>query len=154
MRYHLMVALVIGFALWFFAIRPYEEGMRTGEQIERAILKLSTKCPPDVSRERWAHCINWTWQLHANYGPYWNWDRNERQRFIEELEQRVNGPVDMATIDWIWDQYVELTDGGKNYDDNRPTLPESLAEVDSFGPAPSDPLEELIEMYESEWRKM
>ncbi len=155
-RIVLIVALfgTLGFAFWFFGIRPHEEGMRTGKQIERAILKLSTKCPADVSRERWAHCIAWTWQLHTNYGPYSYWDRDERQRFIEELEQRVNGHVDMATIDWIWDQYVESTTGGRDYDGYRPTVPERLEEVDSH-PYPSkvDPLREWIQMYESErWK--
>ena len=153
-----MVLIVVilsipGLALWHFKIRPHREGMRTDKQMQRAILQLATKCPADVSRERWAHCIGWTWQLHGNYGPYWHWDQDERQGFIEELEQRVNGPVDMATIDWIWNQYVEHADGGENYEGYRPTRPESLAEVDSYGPAACDPLEDWIARYEAARRR-
>jgi len=45
-------------------------------------------------------------------------------RFADELEERLKGDVDMATIDWMWEEYVEIAVNGQRYsDDYRPTGP-------------------------------
>jgi hypothetical protein len=98
-------------------------------------------------------CIGWTWNLHGNWGYPAFFDRHELQRFANELDQRVDGRVELATIDWIWDQYANHTRGGQRYADGcRQAIEDTLKEVDSNS-WPGDPLEEWIEMYETEKSK-
>jgi hypothetical protein len=52
-------------------------------------------------------------------------------RFERELNRRLKGPVDLQTIDWIWDEMARLTPNGKTYSDSyRPTTPERLKEFE------------------------
>jgi hypothetical protein len=53
----------------------------------------------------------------------------------DELEQRLEGHVDMSTIDWIWDEIEAVSVYGKNYsEDYRPTTPERLQAAKSMPP--------------------
>ena len=45
-------------------------------------------------------------------------DRAELQRFADELEHRIHGPVDLKTIDWIWDEIERISKYGKKYSDD------------------------------------
>lgn len=44
-------------------------------------------------------------------------DRAELQRFADELEHRLRGPVDLKIIDWIWDEFERISKYGKHYSD-------------------------------------
>jgi hypothetical protein len=52
-----------------------------------------------------------------------------------ELQDRLNRPVDLGTIDWIWDQFERLSPGyGPTYSQRyRPTSPERLREFQEQG---------------------
>lgn len=81
--------------------------------------KLAQKQPQDVNRGQWDFAVGWTWQLHCNCGEV---DRAWRDGFVEELERRLEGPVGIADIEWIWDEYVRHTANGQSYSDEyRPT---------------------------------
>jgi hypothetical protein len=95
--------------------------------VEERIVRLADKRPPDMSSSRWAYSIHWTWNLHANYGGYESFDRSERARFLREFDRRLDGKVDLGTIDWIWDEYVKHSSGGRYYSENfRPTDPKNV----------------------------
>lgn len=95
------------------------------------IYSLASKRPPDVSRGEWENMVGCTINLHANCGH--SVDTDWRDRFAAELKRRLQAPVDVATIDWIWDEYVRFTKVGKSYSDMfRPTTPENRTESD-FG---------------------
>ena len=52
------------------------------------------------------------------------------------LERRLQGPTNVATIDWIWDEYARITKGGRGYGERfRPTHSPDLefAEPGCFG---------------------
>lgn len=76
--------------------------------------------------------VAWTLNAHSNcitFSP--NIPQAERDRFLANLQERLRGPVELTTIDWIWDELVRLTSYGKTYSDNwRPTLPERLREFE------------------------
>jgi hypothetical protein len=59
-------------------------------------------------------------------------DKEERfQHFADELEVRLRSPVDVETIDWIWDEIERLSNNGKRYsDDFRPVRNGQLKEPD------------------------
>jgi hypothetical protein len=98
----------------------------------RAELKtLAEKRPPDVTPRQWDEVVFWTLNLHANcIMSNMRMPRAERAKFLAELRERLSGPVDLKTIDWIWDEVVRLSPGcGKTYSErHRPTTPERLRE--------------------------
>lgn len=73
--------------------------------------------------------MGWTLNLHANCASdFTQVDSRAAEVFVDELERRIGGTVNLATIDWIWDEYSKFTKHGKEYSDKyRPTDPERLA---------------------------
>jgi hypothetical protein len=55
----------------------------------------------------------------------------DMRRFQSELDEKVNGDVDMTTILWIWDRYTTLTPAGGEYQRFRRVM---LDEVEQVGP--------------------
>ncbi len=97
--------------------------------VEYRILRLAEKRPAEVSPDQWAFCVYWTWQLHDNYGGYEFFDPARRGPFLAEFDRRLDGRVDLGTIDWIWDQYVEHAKGRYFSENFRPTSPQRLRQV-------------------------
>jgi len=87
------------------------------------MMRLVEKRPSDVPPGQWEFAVGWTINLHANCGSWADaMSISKAQAFSLELEERVRGPVSLATIDWIWDQYGSFTTQGKLYADKyRPT---------------------------------
>lgn len=117
--------------LWFCYVEPIRSHHRWYGRIRGDIMKLSRKRPPDVSKGQWEFIIGWTINLHANCGsirsavePSW------RDRFAEELERRLAGPVTLADIEWVWDEYVRNTTYGPTYSERwRPTRAEEFPQA-------------------------
>ena len=85
---------------------------------------------------QWNNVVGWTIQGHTNtLIANWWIPRAEMDRFLAELRERLRGPVELATIDWIWDEFERLApDHGPTYSRNhRPTSPEKLREFDENG---------------------
>src|SRR5581483_12123880 len=86
------------------------------------ILRLAAHRPEGVSPSEWAYYVHWTWNLHSNWGGYLSFDSKERDGFLAEFDRRLNEGIDVGSINWIWDQYVEHSTGGRHYSRNyRPT---------------------------------
>ena len=49
------------------------------------------------------------------------------RQFREELASKLEGPVSMETIQWIWDSYAMLCRGGANYQRFRPVMMDEIA---------------------------
>jgi hypothetical protein len=109
-----------------FIICEYEQHKKWYINVEDHILLLADKRPPDVSPSRWAYYLHWTWQLHTNHGGYEYFKRRERERFLRNLDRRLAGKVDVATIDWIWDEYVKNAGAGYYSERFRPTDPTTI----------------------------
>lgn len=92
---------------------------------------LARKRPPGVTRDQWKQVVGWTLNAHGNTLPFRMLiPRAEMARFETELRERLSGPVDLNTVDWIWDEFVRLCgDGARRYSDNwRPTRAGRLRE--------------------------
>jgi hypothetical protein len=135
----LLVLVVAGIVFWFPKIEQNRRHSLFCDRVHFQFLSLAKKRPLNVSRQQWegvvAHTIN-AWANCLTFTK--NIPPAEMDRFEHELHQRVQGPVDLATIDWIWDEVVRLTPNGQSYsDDWRPTTPFWLAEYEkgnhSFG---------------------
>jgi hypothetical protein len=125
--------LVAGGALfWVRCIHPVLRHAEFCRNVKVELKTLAKKRPPDVTRKQWENVVAWTWNAEGNCLAFHrNIPLEEMTRFEAELKRRLEGPVDLGTIDWIWDEIVRLTPNGQRYsDDWRPTLPERLKEFE------------------------
>jgi hypothetical protein len=121
------ITALFGLSFWVFVIYPRQQHLEWYRGVEDHILMLADRRPEGMAPSQWAYCLHWTWNLHTNYGGYEDWAKSDRGRFLEEFDRRLRGRVDLGTIDWIWDEYVEHTSGGRWYSkDYRPTIPENI----------------------------
>jgi hypothetical protein len=134
-----LVLVVAGIVLWFAKVEPIRRHQRFCDRAHFEFLSLANKRPPDVSRKQWEGVVAHTINAWANCFTF---ARSilpaEMEEFEQELHRRLAGPVDLATIDWIWHEIVRLTPNGQSYSENwRPTTPFWLAEYErgnnSFG---------------------
>jgi hypothetical protein len=128
-RRHLLLSGLIvvatggGAAFWFLGLEPVIAHRRWYDRVRRGILSLLPRRPPDVGPGAWEFAVGWTMNLHGNCGSAHTWvDRSGADQFAEELDRRLGGPVGLATIDWIWDEYARFSRGGERYSSQyRPT---------------------------------
>ena len=100
-------------AFWFLALGPIYEHRHWYGRVRADLYSLADKRPTDVTPGQWGFLVGWTINLHANSAAAKEWvDRGDTWPFVEELERRLKGPVTVATIDWIWDEYARITKGG------------------------------------------
>ena len=90
---------------------------------------LSNQRPPDLSVEYWSFVVDWTLNAHSNCLTDRDISQQNRDQFSRQLKIQLAQPVDLRTIDWIWDEIVRISRHGQRYSDNyRPTAPEHLRE--------------------------
>ncbi len=119
------VLLVLSFMM--FMLYSQQQHLEWYRRVEDCIIRLADKRPDAVSPNRWAFCVSWTWQLHGNYGGYYYFDHGARAEFLAEFDRRLTGTVDLGTIDWIWDEYIKHSTGGRHYSQGyRPTDPDHV----------------------------
>jgi hypothetical protein len=126
-----LLAVGGAFLLWGNFIQPEAAHRRWYDRVLGDIRALADKRPPDVTPGQWEFAVGWTDNLHGNCGcirstvePEW------RDEFAAELERRSTGPVSLADIEWIWDEYAAHTEYGRKYSDSwRPTRAEGFADM-------------------------
>lgn len=124
------VALILISLVGFVVARAYPliRHRRVTERMEIAILKLAVNRPPELTDDQWAYCIAWTWNLNANYGTHPSYvPTDDLERVARGLEQRIDHGPRLATIDWVWDQYIKACPRARSYEQFRPTAPENKA---------------------------
>src|SRR4051812_25269510 len=108
--------LVSGVAFWHQVVEPIRRHGKFYRAVGADLESLAKKRPSDVSRKQWESVVAWTLNAHANcFGSHHRIPSDEMARFEAELKRRLAEPVDLATIDWIWDEIVRLTPGGQRY---------------------------------------
>ena len=108
----LMIILSAVLAVWILSWNRIFR-IEWDRRIEARIRELPAKRPAEVPLGQWEFMVGWTMNLHANCGAY-DWKhRGRRWQFLEDFERRLQGPVEVATIDWIWDEYVRNAKGGQ-----------------------------------------
>jgi hypothetical protein len=113
---------------WVLALGPIREHRHWYDRVRADLYLLADKRPAEVPASQWEFMVGWTINLHSNSAAARQWvDRGEIWPFVEELERRLQGPVTVATIDWIWDEYARITKGGRLYGERyRPTQSSDL----------------------------
>ncbi len=132
-----LILLAGASVFWFGFAGPIYTHKRWSDRVRGDIRELAHKRPPEIPRGEWEYLYGWTINLHANCGSLSGTVENDwRDGFVQELERRLGGPLSLADIDWIWDEYATHTKYGQKYsDDYRPTPLEVRrgAEVGCFG---------------------
>jgi hypothetical protein len=122
----ILIIVVLCLTLWFAFVGPRYSHDRWYDRVRADILTLTHKRPAEVSRQDWESIVCWTVNLHANCGQYRSVEITWRERFVAELEQRLQGPITVADIEWVWDEYASNTRCGQTYSEEwRPTRPEN-----------------------------
>jgi hypothetical protein len=90
-------------------------------EMETAITRLAMRCPPDIADEQWEICIFWTRKLHEDYGENGYAPTDDLERITRQLNNRLEVGPDVSTIDWLWDQYIEMDPRAAAYEKVRAT---------------------------------
>jgi hypothetical protein len=97
-------------------VRQRRQDYRHVDHVRRTILSLHGRCPPEVPAVQWKEAIDWT----ANViGQDFFVPRPEESMGLQELSQgldlRVQGEVDLATLQWVWDECARVCGGPDSY---------------------------------------
>jgi hypothetical protein len=136
----LLVVVFLGMALlaaYCFVLVPYFRFGETRDRIEGSVRELAQHRPDGVSKRQWSYVVGWTGVAVGNvfFVPSSVKDEQRYYDFADELERRLQGRVEMSTIDWIWDRYEELGEHGRSYSERfRPTVPARLREAEQMPP--------------------
>jgi len=109
--------------------RPFRALREWRENVRDTLQSSIDKPPTGTTKEQWKWMIEWTQQAMGNCISVPNQirDKARLRAFTAELDQRLAVDIDVATIDWIWDEIERLTTNGKWYSENfRPTRIEHL----------------------------
>lgn len=114
-----VVCLAIGAGvLWRWGFDPVRRHAAFCRATRAEFVLLAEKLPPKITRKQWTHIVAWTLNAHANCLAFeQNIPQQDRDRFLEQLRARVRNPVELETVDWIWDELVRLTSHGEAYSD-------------------------------------
>jgi hypothetical protein len=88
---------------------------RHADSVERLLQSLVDRRPADVTRGQWGSAVAWTLNLHANSLLPFEADGATIAAFERRLQAKLQGDVDMQTIDWIWAEYARLCPHGASY---------------------------------------
>ena len=120
-------------ALWSGLYEPWKQHRDFCRATRAKLATLAKKRPAGLTRKQWNNVVGWTIQAHGNTLVPTLWiPRADMRRFEVELNKRLEGQVDLATIDWIWDQFELLAPRfGPEYSRKyRPTSVEKLREFE------------------------
>ena len=117
---------------YFESIEPIRRQTRFTRSVERDLESLYLKRPKELTPKQWRGVVEWTQNAQANCLRFQkSIKRDDMDRFERQLKERAAGPVDLKTIDWIWDEIARISMQGKRYAETwRPTTAGRLAEFE------------------------
>ena len=123
----LVVSVPVVVAFWY---RQATEPYREAERIRVLIKSLNDRRPENLTSKQWQSAIEWTNNLHCN-SLVWGFKNGPAIRDLRlRLETKLESPVTMDTITWVWDQYAVLCPLGARYQQWRKVM---LEEIDRGG---------------------
>jgi hypothetical protein len=81
------------------------------QQADALIMSLASKCPPGVNPSIWTESVNTTQTIGANLYSSDTINTEEKERFNEDLAERLRGSVGPDIIPWIWSRYTRMAKG-------------------------------------------
>ncbi len=105
----------------------FQSAQRLGTLID----KLYSRQPQNLTVAQWRCMVDWTRNLHGNSLIAHQTSTSQIVAFETRIEKRLSGNVDADTIEWIWDEYAKICQGGQNYQKFRLMLNEDLIALKS-----------------------
>jgi hypothetical protein len=124
------VILIIGYLA--VKVYPFTRHRPVAKRMEVTILRLSKEVPAGLTEEQWAYCIVYTWMLHGNFGSMPSHVPTDDLIRIERgLQEKIDQGADLATIDWVWNQYIKGYPRARHFDHFRPTAPNNKTDFEA-----------------------
>lgn len=111
-----LFALCIGLiTMCIFVVRQrsfYILSRQTRDKIE----SLTARCPAGVPPKQWQNALSWTANLIGQeYSSPVDSDPDSLKQLYQALDDRIKGPVDLTTLQWVWDQCEKAPRAGAEY---------------------------------------
>lgn len=123
-----LAAVLLGVAFLAFRVLPLLVYAQERTAAYEAVAQLPDRRPDGVDAQVWKVATSWAITAYANvcfsegYVPI-----DELRSFRVDVEQRMAGNVNLATIDWIWERLAETGPHGQEYRNRfKPQYRESL----------------------------
>ena len=115
----------VALLLWLQRQLDYYREQRAAFELVR---QLRDRRPPDVNANTWEYATGWAITASCNVCcSSEGVTLEELKRFRADLEERLRGPVDLATVDWIWERLGRTGPHGRKYQQQfEPQYRESL----------------------------
>lgn len=108
-----LLAMVFAVVAFVGQITEYPRHQSRGA---RLLETLNVRCPPNVSPKTWEDATGWAITAYHNICFNANHTSlHELDSFIADTEERLDGAVDLATIDWIWERLAATGPHGQKY---------------------------------------
>lgn len=129
-----LVALSVGTIFWWSI--PNKRLSSWNQSIVQRLEKLKSLPPENVTLEKWKFVVSRTQTAFPNvfYSTDYILDHDRFRTFQRELHLKLNGDVDISTIDWIWDEFQKNSRHGDTYSAGcRPLPPYGTVHLDVDG---------------------
>ncbi|MDY0169920.1 MAG: hypothetical protein RBS80_25480 [Thermoguttaceae bacterium] len=112
-----LLILFIGVVVWVaWTAIPQMRYNQRSRRINQKIADLRAQQPPDVRADLWNECIAWASIAHCNICFSEGHTTYEAMvRYEENLEEKLEGDVDLTTIEWIGERLAETGPHGQQY---------------------------------------
>lgn len=112
-----LLILFIGVVAWVaWTTIPQMRYNQRSRRINQKIADLRAQQPPDVRADLWNECIAWASIAHCNICFSEGHTTYEAMvRYEENLEEKLEGDVDLTTIEWIGERLAETGPHGQQY---------------------------------------
>ncbi len=109
----LLAACVVPAALWLVPQVVYARQRDAGHVL---MAQLYLRRPPDVNPDEWDVAASWAGTAYCNvfFSPE-HTPLKELKQFCMELEERLRGPIEFKTIDWVWERLGRTGQCGLHY---------------------------------------
>jgi len=116
------MAVVLAVSLLVLPALPHLMFMRQHRRMEYLLDTLPGRRPDAVPERAWTAAVGWARTACVNVCfSREHVALSDMKKFVDSLEKRLSGPVDLDTIHWIWDQLEGTGPHGKRYvADHRP----------------------------------
>lgn len=130
-RFRAVIVLTVAAACVFayFKFEQWREPYREARLLNTVIWQLVDHRPPDMTPKQWESAVAWTNNLDCNSLTFLAPADSIRSLRLE-LETKLDStskPIDMGTINWIWDSYAKLCRGGERYQRFRKQMTDEIA---------------------------
>jgi len=108
-----MTAVLLGFCI--VPVGRHLEWTRLKQQMDSSIRYMQPSQPNSISPDVWECAHNWVVTAYGNICIIEGTSKPEMYRLRDDLQKKLNGRIDLGTLNWIWNRLGESGQHGKRY---------------------------------------